>query len=357
MFHALNVMNPGYQFNDIDVLADRNNLRVLLEFCQGKANGPFRLNLYLLFNTLIIVRKETRWWKHSDGISYGCNFEKFFTQPTKDMEDATSHYRAIRYSMGPLNVVVRFEADAYDNGITSDFLTESEVAAVSGNLAERPTFDFRAPIRVLQKGHLVPTAQMVELKTQKYDPRGTSLVQCQDQLWFGRTSLLYTGPYEGGTGIVKRVKKEDATERVKKWEHNNQESLRKLVALLTELRAVLKREKRPNRAVVLVREHKDGPLSVRSMEGVSFAVSRDVFLKHWRPMPPHPSLRNETPRGNRRARGPFTGTRGRGHPHTPGTSNQRQSDVTGNSSQPHDHRSRGSYANSRGGRGRGGTQA
>ena len=312
MFHALSVMNPNYQFGDVDVLADRNNLRVLLEFVQGKSNGPFRLDLYLLFNTLVIVRKESRWWKHSDGVSYGCNFEKFFTRPAVDMEDATSHYRAIKYSMGPLNVVCRFEADAYDDGLVPDELTEAKAKAVSGGLAERPIFDFRAPIRVLQKGHIVPTAQMVELKTQKYDPERFRPVACQDQLWFGRTSLCYTGPYELNTGVINRVKLEDATDRIKNWEEANQESLRKLVTLLTQLRAVLKRERRPNRAAVLVREGKGGPLSVRSMEGMSHAVGKDFFMKHWRRDVMQPGTQPGHYRGQRGGRGTFNPPRGRG---------------------------------------------
>ena len=275
-------MNPDYQFNDVDVLADRNNLRVLLEFCQGKANGPFRLNIFLVFNTLVIVRKESRWWKNSDGASYGCNFEKFFTQPSQGMEDATSHYRAIRYPLGPLSVVVRFEADAYDDGIVPTELTQSETTAVSGGLAGKPTFDFRAPIKVLQKGHIVPTAQMVEMKTQKHDPERFRPVACQDQLWFGRTSLLFTGPYELGTGVINYVKTENATKRIKTWEENNQEGLRKLATLLAQLRTILKRERRPNRAVVLVREEKAGPLTVRSMEGMNHAVGKQHFMKHWR---------------------------------------------------------------------------
>ena len=290
MFHALSLMAPNTNFHDVDVLADRNNLRILLEFAQGKSNGPFRLNIYLVFNTLVIVRRESRWWKHSDGKSYGFNFEKDFTRTTEGMEDATSHYRAIRYSMGPLNVVCRFEADAYDDGIMPDDLTQSEAEAVSGasggGLTSRPQFKYNAPIRVLQKGHIVPTAQMLELKTQAYHPEGTGLVQCQDQLWFGRTSLLFTGPYDKGTGTVNRVKREDATERVKKWEMNQQESLRKLVALLVHLRDVLKRERRHNRALVLVREGKAGPIVLRTMEERSTGVDREMREKFW-PLPTH----------------------------------------------------------------------
>ncbi|CAN9191898.1 unnamed protein product [Alternaria alternata] len=310
MFHALSLMAPNTNFHDVDVLADRNNLRILLEFAQGKSNGPFRLNIYLVFNTLVIVRRESRWWKHADGKSYGFNFEKDFTRTTEGMEDATSHYRAIRYTMGPLNVVCRFEADAYDDGIIPDDLTQTEAAAVrganEGGLAERGKFTYNAPIRVLQKGHIVPTSQMLELKTQAYNPEGAGLVQCQDQLWFGRTSLLFTGPYDKGMGTVNRVKKEDAKERVKIWESKQQESLRKLVALLVRFRDVLKRERRPNRALVLVREGKSGPIVLRTMEERSAGVDREMREKFW-PLPTHGN------RGRGGGRGAFNGGhRGRG---------------------------------------------
>jgi hypothetical protein len=285
MFSALSMMNPDYQFMDVDVLADRNNLRVLLEFVSGKANGPFRLDLYSLFDTLVIVRNESKWWKFADGKSYGINFEHFFTRPDTGMEDATSHYRAIRYPMGPLSVVCRFEADAYDDGAASDELTESEKQAVSGGLAVRPSFKFGAPMRVLQKGHVVPTAQMVELKTQAIKEEFRP-VMCQDQLWFGRTKLLYTGSYVPSDGTVKRIRLEDATARVKKWEESQQENLRKLAGLLQMLQQTMKTNRSANRGLVLVREDKSGPLTVRAMEATDRrAIKREAFQRHWRRAP------------------------------------------------------------------------
>jgi len=216
------------------------------------------------------------------------------------MEDATSHYRAIRYPMGPLSVVCRFEADAYDDGVAADDLTTYESQAVSGGLAERPTFNFRTPIRVLQKGHIVPTAQMVELKTQVYrEENYRGGVACQDQLWFGRTKLLYTGPYEPGTGVVTRIRYEDATERVKNWEESNQDNLRKLVALLAQLKAILKKERRPNHAAVLVREEKGGPLTIRSMENNNRAVGREAFQRHWKRETPQYAPQSAGFRGQR----------------------------------------------------------
>ncbi|KAJ4299652.1 hypothetical protein N0V90_004898 [Kalmusia sp. IMI 367209] len=289
LFSALGVMNPNYQFWDIDILADRNNLRMLLEFVQGQANGPFRLDLHMVYNTLLLVRKGEGFWRKQDGSrNFGSNFEKVFTSPAEEMEDATSHYRAIRYPMGSLNVVVRFEADAYYDGVVaSDELNPNEVDAVTGALlAERPRFDFRAPIRVLQKGHIIPTAQMAELKTQGYRPEhGMSNVACQDQLWFGRTRHLLTGRYQSDqgskTGDIVRIKYEDAKNRVDAWENYNQENLRKLVDLLIRIRRVLSQQEGPLRAGVLVREGKDGPLVVKTMLKKHHIIGREFFTKHW----------------------------------------------------------------------------
>jgi hypothetical protein len=287
LFTALGVMNPGLQLFDVDVLADRNNLRILLEFCQGKANGPLRLDVHMVYNTLVFVRKGERFWRRqAQGI--GNNFEKNFTQPGDDMEDATSHYRAIRYPMGPLQVIVRFEADAYFEESASDQLNATEADAVTGALlAERPRYDFRPPVRFLQKGHIVPTTQMAELKTTTHREEGTSPVMCQDQLWFGRTTHLFTGIYkmENGKGKVLRVKYENAKERVDRWEEKNQDALRKLVDLLSRIRAMLKQQEGPIRSGILVRESKDGPLVLRTMLRKSHIIGREFFSTHWERKP------------------------------------------------------------------------
>ncbi|KAJ4313229.1 hypothetical protein N0V94_007050 [Neodidymelliopsis sp. IMI 364377] len=311
VFHAMTLMHPDFAFNDVDVLADRNNLRVLLEFVQGKTVGPFRLDLYMVFGTLVIVRREDGFWRRSDGKSYGFNFEKHFTTSLPDLVDATSHYRAIRYRMGPLNVVCRFEADAYVD-TTSSTLSMSEAAAVvppvptEPDLMERPRFTYRGPFRVLQKGSLVPGSQILELKTQVEKPRedGQSLVSCQDQLWFGRTSHLYTGRYEPGTGKVLYVKKEDATQRIKRWEVKEQENLQKLVGLLTMLKGMLMRQQGPLRSAILVREDPRGPLTVHEMVEKHNVVQRQFFERHW--------MRSQRPFAQRGGRGGQHGARGRG---------------------------------------------
>ncbi|ORY15316.1 hypothetical protein BCR34DRAFT_183894 [Clohesyomyces aquaticus] len=299
MFNALSVMRPDFCFNDVDVIADRNNLRLLLEFVSGKANGPFRLDVFVTLNTLMLVRSGENFWKNQDantGGGYGGNFEKQFTRPGEGLEDATSHYRAIRYPMGPLNVVCRFEADAYYDGEgTSDGLTSEEADMVKGGLESRPQFNFRMPIRVLQKGHVVPTAQVAELKSTvykksteiKHEKSATDRVKCMDQLWFGRTSCLIIGQLQPGTGTIEEemVQINDAAPKIKMWEERQQENLQKLVTLLTQLRATVKQEKGPIRAAVLAREERAGPIVLRSKETKLPIVKREFFERHWKLTP------------------------------------------------------------------------
>ncbi|KAF2786090.1 hypothetical protein K505DRAFT_344104 [Melanomma pulvis-pyrius CBS 109.77] len=289
MFEALSVMNPDAQLLDIDVIADRNNLRTLLEFAQGKA-GTFRLNLQQIGNTLILVRSEDRYWKRSNGQGYGHNFENHFTQAEEGMQNATSQYRVIRYPMGPLNVVVRFEADAYYEGpeaeVEAFFAAEATPAApispVTGGAAAKPNFNYSAPIQVIRRGLPVPCAQIAELKT---SPMGESVI-CMDQLWFGRTPHLLLGNYKKGTGIFQRVRYTSTRDKVAEWERRQQESLRRLVALLIELRRVLRAEQGPIRAAVLVREEKGGPIHIRAMEVKAPIVALHFIQRHWQPQPP-----------------------------------------------------------------------
>ena len=317
-----------------DLLCDRNNLRVLLEFAQSKTVGPFRLDAYLVGPTLILVRRDDSFWKVSDGKSYGFNFESAFTAPAPDMADATSHYRAIRYRMGPLNVVCRFEADAYFDGgdahddvlqpaeaaaVVGDTLRQTAAAAAGGDadgaaalplptagLATRPRFAYRAPWRVLQKGHVVPCGQVLELKTQAEKGDKNALVACQDQLWFGRTPHLFTGRYESGytpasasastptpadkqkqkknftePGTILYIKQESARQRTLRWEQREQASLQRLVTLLLHIRAQLAAQRGPVRAAVLARDDARGPLGVYEMLDKYPAVPYHFFQRFW----------------------------------------------------------------------------
>lgn len=322
MFKALDVMNPSVKFNDIHVLADRNNLRTLLEFVQGKSVGPFRLDMHLVDNTLIFARKEKRWWRKANDSGYGVNFEANFTQPEPGLEDATGHYRVLRYQLGSLNVAVRAEVDTYyeppeadtDGNITAADVTIAPPIAISGNPSEQPRTDFRAPIQVIRAGQEVPCSMMAELKTLVIREDIYKSVECMDQLWFGRTQHLLVGRYEPGTGIFKRIKYENKKDLFAGWESKYQDGLRKLVTLINELRELLRAQPGPIKCAVLVREERTGPVVVREMEFKERIVHQDSYFKHWdrRRSRPHPQNGNIRGRGHRSSPAPPSGSYG-GH--------------------------------------------
>lgn len=291
MFLALGEMNPMYQFSTVDVIADRNNLRNLLDFVKGRGT-KFRLDLYVVGNTLILVRKETKFWTqvgHAGG--YGHRFEEFFTRPVPGLEEATSHYRAIRYPLGPLNIVVRYEADAYYEEPTENDKSSSEERTPKGDQHVKPRFNLRGQPHVIRRGNVIDCHQIAELKSAniKYDAEGRRngggrSSQHYDQLWFGRTRHLITGfhdPVEGASGEIISVKHKDMKENLDNWERGNQESLRKLVTLLTQLRDFVKAQPGPIRAAVLVRDETGGPIQIRVMEDKHHILGHQFFTKHW----------------------------------------------------------------------------
>jgi hypothetical protein len=120
MFKALEVMNPGVSLSNFDVIADRNNLRTLLEFVQGKHVGPFRMDLHMVDNTLILERKDRKSWMRSKGTDgIGHSFEKHFIKADAGLETASSYYRVISYPLGSLNLAVRVEVDSYYDDTTA----------------------------------------------------------------------------------------------------------------------------------------------------------------------------------------------------------------------------------------------
>ncbi|KAF2188455.1 hypothetical protein K469DRAFT_684496 [Zopfia rhizophila CBS 207.26] len=190
------------------------------------------------------------------------------------MEDVTNHYRAIKYAMGPLNVVARFEVDAhYDNAANE--LTPAEIIAATGGWMNKLRYDYRGPINVLQKGHIVPVKQMAELKARPTN-RTNAEAECGC-----RNAWINSGL------VARRIPSSATTSQ--RPEEKQQENLRKLAGLLSGLKAVVRNEQGPIRVVVLVWEDKSGPLVIRSIEQKFPIVQRDFRLRHWAPKeaPPH----------------------------------------------------------------------
>lgn len=278
----MSVMNPDLQLDDIDIIANRNSFRKLLEFAAGKRQDPFRMVLNMVNKTMFISRSEknARMMIHgAPNSGYGHNLEKEFTVPEHGLDRSSSHHRVIRYHLGHLNCVVRFEVDAYYEAVDSQpSLTSSETALdqIASSISQLTVNDAkpaRGATTVIRKGTVIPSSKLAEIKARKLEKIGETV----PQLWFGRTPYLLTGQHVGG--VVHSVRETDVGLKFPDWETANQDKLRKLVSLLADLKQLIGGMEKG--AAVLVCEDKGAPLQIYRSKSEAGVLPEAIISRHW----------------------------------------------------------------------------
>ncbi|KAH8752665.1 hypothetical protein F5882DRAFT_368496 [Hyaloscypha sp. PMI_1271] len=298
VFQAIEVMRPSLRFDTVDVLINRNSMRKLLDFCHGRNQDSFRINLHIVRNTLIIERCEKNakeMIRGSGGSGYGHNFERTFTQLPSGLEDSSSHHRVLRYSLGDLSCAIRFEVDACYK------LPEETKSPEKEEISEAPrdettslvdSFDslqIRAPtlnsnvsphisVCVVPRGIITAQSSTAEIKTRT---KSSSLSKILPQLWFGRTPYLITGHHTNGT--FDSVNISHVRDQFEDWERKeaNQNALRKLASLLSQLREAVKRAK--EKACIGIYERGVKPVALHvfvSKQGRK-PLPEHVVMKYW----------------------------------------------------------------------------
>ncbi|KAK2755638.1 hypothetical protein CKAH01_17307 [Colletotrichum kahawae] len=233
LFRATASMNPTFRFDDVDILVNRNSLRKLLDVSAGRRQDSFRVNLHLVHQTLVIERCERtarELISGSKNSGWGRNFERKFTKYPSGLEDSTAHHRALRYQLGDLTCVVRFEVDACYEKTGEGSGSESLEGAMGRLTVEDSSEGIAAPSQLPRQP---PMAQEMaaEIKTAI---KLKSPSAYMPQLWFGRTPWLIIGQHENGT--FGQLKINDTAALFTSWEEKHQVDLRKLVTVLARLR-------------------------------------------------------------------------------------------------------------------------
>lgn len=263
IFQATEVMHPEFRFDTIDIITNRNSLRHFLDFCQGRTQESFRVNLFMVKNTLIIERcvKTAAQWIHEQntGAGLGHAFERAVTELPADLQGSTSHHRVLRYNLAGLECAVRFEVDACVHAPPESSPTASKVnnssamppAAVDldpiGDLVssvhamtfqDKENSDGRSCVVAIPRGHGTDQNSTGEIKSSAKRPKskGASLAQ----MWFGRTPWLIRGTHEAAT--YNQVLVENLSRDLREWETREdiQVALKRTSALLSRLRDLVK---------------------------------------------------------------------------------------------------------------------
>lgn len=299
VFQSTELMNPSLRFDSIDVLVNRNSLRKFFNLCMGRTQDSFRVNLYLVNSTLVIercVKSPTKEFLNgSSGSGYGHGFERATTQMPPELLDSSAHHRMLRYELGGLECAVHFEVDAsYDDPNAAGLLgvgerseaahggaVESLEAAVSSmKLGESAiTGANDVSVSAISRGSGTPQASVAELKSRTRAKNG---LRALPQLWFGRTRYLITGLHQNGT--FAEVKVEDLKEDLVAWENEerNQDGLRKMVILLSQLRDAVSMVE--GKACVAIHEKgvKNGVLRVFASTSGKGPLPDSVIKRFWK---------------------------------------------------------------------------
>ncbi|KAI0152692.1 hypothetical protein GGR57DRAFT_503556 [Xylariaceae sp. FL1272] len=292
LFRAADTMNPQMRFDNVDVVINRNSLRKFLDLGGGPTKSNFRVNVAMVHDTMIVERCEkstTRLIRGTSDFGWGHAFEKTFTkQPPRGIR-STQHYRVLQYNMGGLNCVVRFEVDGcYEpsdqptvidsDAFEQDVLVKLGSIAINGPSSTHSTTGSSSQTKSSPENSLkaMPQSTAAEIKTcSKPKP----LHKFMPQLWFGRTPWLITGHHNQGT--FHKVDIKDVQSEFAVWETRNQEKLKKMVTLLTQLRQTV--QSIGSRRCVAIYEKERSQLAVFESTVNKGALPDDLISKFWGP--------------------------------------------------------------------------
>ncbi|PNY22475.1 Uncharacterized protein TCAP_07130 [Tolypocladium capitatum] len=277
---AAAAMNPGFNFDEVDVVVNRHSLRKLLDFCGGRTPETFRVNLLMVRETLFIERSEKNarsLIRGTQNVGWGKTFERTFTKYPAGLENSTAHHRSLLYPIGNLNCVVRFELDACYQNVSDEAANLSCLDSPLGNLSLSDAAETNGTVdRPAKNPHelgVMDQSTQAEIKTSS-NRKNPNISKYLPQLWLGRTPWLIVGSHtDGNFGEISII---DAGARFTSWETRRQVELRKLVAVLARLRDAVRGNGGGN--CVAIYEHGSTP---RAIKVFASTMSRRALPDVW----------------------------------------------------------------------------
>ena len=216
------------KLNDIDLISDRRNLRLLLAFVSGQKKA-FRINVEVVESTVFLTTwapTKTNFVGKFEG--YGHEFESVSTWKPRYIRGSIIHARSVRYTLGGIRILLRFEVDA------------CMPAKKHRSGGEVPPTQAPTGIKVVNEGTLVGPSRIVEIKTGPV-AKSLDIAKNMPQMWFSQTPILCKGNYEAdGTFLPAEERNVEKEGRLAKWEQDNKEKIQKLVCVLEKIFAIVR---------------------------------------------------------------------------------------------------------------------
>jgi hypothetical protein len=288
LFRSLAIMQPQLSMRNFDLVTDRNCLRKILRFVLGDVEQPFRIDILAQGDVVFLCRWEAELKQIILGhqnTGYGHSFEKATTSFDKTLRDSSGHHRVVRYSLGDLRCLVRYEAD----GCIEDVGENTETKAEGGNDADdlldalkamsivSPRVEVTGTMQVRHQGRVVPPSTLLEIKTRTVY-LGLSLDKVIPQLWFAQTPNLFVGFHKKGE--FQQVRKLSMESAFEQWEERHQAHLMKFVVLLKKLGELAKNAQKKRCTVICEGEKMSPRIKIYESNKMGAVLPEDIINMH-----------------------------------------------------------------------------
>jgi hypothetical protein len=240
LFRAIQEEHPNFNYGDVGIISDRNNLRKLLSFVDPATNkhasDDFTIDAECIGDAVVLNRVEAHTQEiigPNDFRGYGHEFEKAYTKC--EFSESTGHYRVVGYQFFGVNYLVRHATDGFVGAHGGSDVDDSDILDKLVGLsiaASKSCKTSGSDLILVKRGKLVPIGNTLEVKT-RVSHKPLSLQEVVPQLWISQTPLLVRALYTKGRFPVPNV--ENVKAEITMWEITHQSSLQKLARLMSRI--------------------------------------------------------------------------------------------------------------------------
>ncbi|KEY66029.1 hypothetical protein S7711_06937 [Stachybotrys chartarum IBT 7711] len=238
---AVMTMDPSIP--KIQLYACASTMNNLLQFCKGESDRKFRMFVERMGDTVHLIRRQNSPLELLPGEIYGCGhtFPEAYTTWDTDVKQCKSHQRIIRYKLGDLNMMLRFEGDGFvaDSKPAKRTSDDRDIDSLLGSLDVSPSTSSgieSSRLAVRKAGESIPQGQVFEIRTRTARARDRDIIGEElPRLWLRQLDKFVLAFHERGRFDEDDVKLHSIRPRLDEWEEGNQAPIKRLRALLREI--------------------------------------------------------------------------------------------------------------------------
>ena len=280
---------PDFKSQEVDVFGCGSTFGNLLRFARNvETEKSFRFLVEAVGETVFLIRRENSPKAViADIRGYGHSFPEANTTWDSDVQSSETHQRIIRYQLGHLNTMIRFEADGYlaekvpaketytspENGeVNEDVL----VSALAGNTISAHTSKNSDSLKVNRGQGYVPQSAVFDLKTRSIKRKHHDITVSDQipRLWIRQIPFFILAYHDCGLFKSKEITVRNIKPDVARWESDNKGDVRKLIGLIKKIANVVKAT--PGRKLAVRYRYGLGLELREQIEGVASVLPNDL---------------------------------------------------------------------------------